>query len=245
MNNLEKNIVPTENSTGNIYLMPTPMGKSFLSDVCKKGAKVLEVGAGYGFLPIDALNKDIAEYIANDISSIHLQKLSKLVKRYTPEKQNKFKSICCPASKMPEFKFKLDGVILEKIIHFLTPKEIEIFFLWLKRNISNNGMLYISAASISSPYFLPIQGELISKKIEGQPFSCYIENLKTKLSADECPDSLTLFDTKLLTELMAKHGFAVKESYYMTFCEKNSCWVTSSEANDNSLAVVCARNNSY
>ena len=112
---------------------------------CKVSKKVLDVGAGYGAMTRKALelNKSL-EVISNDLSYTQLV----YSQQQTPE-QNRDRLIL-NSQKFPQLTVKngsLDAVIMHRMLHFLSGKEIESSFKALKKWLKPKGRVYVVTIS--------------------------------------------------------------------------------------------------
>ncbi len=196
--------------------------KEFIQYAGQQTAPVLELGAAYGFVTIEAL-KAGATVIANDIDSRHLN----ILYNQTPlEYRNQLTLL--PGEFPQDLNLEsrsIAGCYVAHMLGYLSPLALrtgfERLFNWLK----SDGKLFIIT---STPY------KGISRKIiplfeqrirEEQEWPGYFTDLK-KLISDKMPNTLHFFDEKTLTRELRRAGFIVEkiELYARLDLPKRARW---------------------
>jgi len=252
---LEGNKSSTLNGTGYVFFTPSPISYEFLNSECVPRKSVLEIGAGFGDLPIQALKNGVQEYYANDISNEHLQILLDKVRTKVPDKITQLKII---SGKAPEIlkiiDKKFDAIIADKVIHFLTPEEIGEFLKLAELLLKENGKLYITAASPYSQRYKDILNEYLARKNQGDSFPGYFIDIMQRLNQTETidrnyqnfkvPDSMVLFARDDLTNLLENFGMKVTQSYSLKIpTAENPNWALCADDESNVVGVIAAHNN--
>lgn len=225
---LEGNRSPTLNGMGYVFLTPTPFDQAFLEKECVAGKRILEVGVGFNNIPTLALQKNVAEYVANDISKEHLDLLfAKASKILSPEQLSKLKLVKGRAPEiMRQIEGKFDAILANKIIHFLSPDEIIEFLSNSKLLLKKGGKIYVTTSSPYSYVYNIRLDEYLEKKSMGQEFPGYFHDMMHKINhtghIDKLnpdflvPESMVLFARPELVNLFEQEGFNVIESYSLT-----------------------------
>uniref|UniRef100_A0A914DZF7 Methyltransferase domain-containing protein n=1 Tax=Acrobeloides nanus TaxID=290746 RepID=A0A914DZF7_9BILA len=102
--------------------------RQFLEIAAKPGSKVLEIGAAYGEVVLEALRKGAMDYTAVDLEEDHLKILARRVREELPEKLTCVKLIFGGVPN-PDFdkyieKGSFDAILIENVLHFLDKDQI-------------------------------------------------------------------------------------------------------------------------
>jgi SAM-dependent methyltransferase len=224
----------TLNNRGYVFTHLSPIADKFLHEEASANKDLLEIGAGFSSVALNALKRGVNSYTANDMQIEHLEILVAKIKSDLEvcRSLKKLKLILCDASDLTDIEFKYDAILIDKVIHFLNPQQIEQLFKWIKKVLKNNGRLYIFTLS---PYrkficekLIPIYQENLAK---GDLYPGYVADITSYLSK-ECliqrpiyfdkdgnylgVKQSTLFMINELKYLCEIHGFTVVETIAVT-----------------------------
>lgn len=186
--------------------------QSFLELIKPSSSHVLDIGAAFGVLTIEALKRG-AYVVANDIEVQQLKILQKNVP--IPFKSNlEIKQGSFPDS-LEFHEESFDAIVISQILHFLSGSQIDkglnLAFKWLKPN----GKIFITAVT---PYtgvlekFLPIYK---MRKEEGSPWPGIIEDISMYCSNQEIlennPHFMNFLDKDILKYHCGHAGFLIEE----------------------------------
>ena len=142
--------VSTLNGTGYVFNVPMPIANIFLKKECCNGKRVVDIGCGFNYIPIKALENGVSEYVANDISSDHLKILVK--KAMSVLDENKLANLRMLHGSAPSILAELDGkydaIFADKVIHFFSPSEIKDFVNLTKNLLTEKGRIYVTVSSV-------------------------------------------------------------------------------------------------
>lgn len=252
---LEGNKSNTLNGTGYVFFTQSQISNKFLEEECLPGKVVLEIGAGFGDLPIKALEKGVDEYYVNDISYEHLQILLHKTQYQAPYNIHKLKIISGKAPEvMRNIDKKFDAIIADKVIHFFTPHEIIEFLKLAKSLLKQNGKLYITSASPYSKRYSAVLNDYITRKNKGEHFPGYFIDIMKRLNQSEeidknyknytVPDTMVLFARDDLVKLIEAHGMKVTHSYSLKIpIAENPDWVICQDTESNVVGVIAVKYN--
>lgn len=248
---LEGNKSNTLNNTGYIFFTFTPVTKKFLDKEATAGKRLLEIGAGFSNVPIEAIKQNISEYVANDISQEHLdilqQKIIKLGKNISKEK------LTFLVGKSPEILKKVNGkfdaILADKVIHFLSPGEINEFIEITKSLLVKEGKIYITMASPYSARYKNVLSQYLRNKKNGEEFPGYFKDITNRLNQSESidknyptykvPDSMVLFAREDLVRLFESRGMKVISSYSMKLpTTENPEWLECEDNKSNIVGII-------
>lgn len=247
---LEGNKSNTLNGTGYVFFIPSQISYKFLQQECVPGKKVLEIGAGFGDLPIEALQNGVSEYYANDISNEHLEILLRKVKLKVATRMDNIKIL---SGKAPDIlrsvSEKFDAILADKVIHFFTPNEIKKFLKQAKSLLKSGGKLYISVASPYSKKYCGVLNEYLDKKKRGDAFPGYFTDIMSRLNQHqdvdknyqnyEVPNAMVLFARTDLIKLIKNNGMEVEASYSLKIPTKdNPEWLECLDEESNLAGVI-------
>jgi DNA-binding transcriptional MerR regulator/predicted SAM-dependent methyltransferase len=222
---LEGNKSPALNGTGYVYYTISPVGEDFLRDIKDgpaAGKNVIDIGAGYSNVPIEALKLGVSKYIANDISEEYLYLLVQRAKEVISEKAlNNLMLIHGKAPHdLPLGANAYDAILAEKVMHFMTPSDIKAFLAWTHESLKPGGKIYVT---VSSPYAKRYSGmleEYHRRVATGEAFPGHFTNMMNTInkSAENyseftIPNEMLLFSRKDLVQLFENSGMQVVASY--------------------------------
>ncbi|MGE3318452.1 MAG: class I SAM-dependent methyltransferase [Candidatus Berkiella sp.] len=231
----------TFNQMGYVFYSFTPMTQAFIDNEAKVNHHVLEIGCGFGNVPLAFLKRGIAKYTAMDTEKQHLALLAKRLKEQCGQDDRiTFLHGHAPVD-LPQVKHTYDAILIDKVLHFLTPAEIEAFLNWAKGALKKGGRLYITTVSPHSKIYaekvLPVYIENVQKNI---PYPGYFEDTDAILDHGKVqnehpnhhiPKQLTLFAVKELSELLANHKFVVSNAHFFVLGnEQDPTWYTLEES---------------
>lgn len=165
--------IPTLNQKGAASPQIDEASREFLKNINNK--TVLEIGAAYGKILKEAVDKKVKFYAANDLDERHLLIAAK--------------NIVDPKASLIEFcsgdfvdncKYednKFDKILAARVFHFFNPEKLEKTALEIKKILKPHGRIYIVAIT---PYvrryqsFIPIFEECLKK---GDKYPGYVDSL--------------------------------------------------------------------
>jgi len=210
----ESGRVLTLNKMGWMHPIIDPITEKFLEQ-CKKDLKVLEIGASYGYASEEALKKGALVWI-NDLDIRHLE-----IFKYNIEDTALLKRVSLVPGDFPE-KVTLeneffDSILAVRVLHFFSPKKLELSAKKMFQSLKKGGYVYIVA---ETPYlknwsgYIPVYEK---KKLQGDPYPGYFTNLKdyNQEVSKYLPKSLHFLDPEVLTLVFTKAGFIVKEAVFL------------------------------
>ncbi|MFN7038322.1 MAG: class I SAM-dependent methyltransferase [Alphaproteobacteria bacterium] len=214
---------PTINGMGYIFLTISPIGEIFLKEEAQASKNLLEIGAGYNNIPIEALKRGVLQYTANDISKEHLNILAYRVKEQLGNAA--LKNLILIEGKaptdLPIKKNEYDAILADKVIHFMKPEEIIRFIEWSKSALKKNGKIYITTASPYSKTYHKILPNYLEKLEQNIDFPGHFTNIMQSVDKSVMqnypkylvPNEMVLFSRNDLVKLFEKNGMKVIKSY--------------------------------
>lgn len=240
---------PTKNGMGYVFFIISPVGHAFIQNEAHPHKEVLEVGAGYSNIALEALKKGVGFYTVNDISEEHLRILiSRIHQAFEGEAHHKFqkmKFLCAKApQELPNIQGKYDAILIDKVLHFMKPHEIIQFISWTKRALKEGGKIYVTTSSPYSKAYNKLLPNCIKKRAQGDLFPGHFQNVMQNLDPKsmkrnpkyKIPNEIVLFSRTDLIELFEREGMAVLESYSLKIpSESKNSW---EEVPDEESSVV-------
>jgi hypothetical protein len=124
----------------------------------------------------------------------------------------------------------LDAILVNKVLLFFTPDNIDSFVEWVRKGLKVGGLVYIFTIS---PFYKGHE-EILSgyeeRKNKGMRFpgwcySCEKLDVRKVYNPLVCPASILYMEMSTLKELFQKHGFQIVEEYDLAIInEKNPEW---------------------
>jgi hypothetical protein len=230
----------TLNGFGFVFLKPSPMLMDFIECEALPGAVLIEVGAGFGNAPIEALKRGVQKYVANDLSQEHLDILQMRVSWACQSDINAdARKLCLLPGKAPGVLLKLndsyDAILIDKTLHFFAPGEVEAFILWAHNALKLTGHIYVLTIS---PYIASYREKVLpfymQNKEAGNPFPGYIADADPYLqeatrsdSNYRVPKNMHFFTLEDLCVLFEQRGFVVEKTYSVRLpSDANPYWTT-------------------
>lgn len=249
---IEGNKSLTLNGMGYVFFTISPLSQLFLDEV--KDQRVLEIGAGYNDIPMQALKNGVSEYIANDLSPEHLEILYK--KAAANIQANELSRLKLVAGKAPqilkELEGKFDAIIANLVMHFFTPQEIKEFIESCKAMLKTGGKIYISVASPCSRVFAGVNEAYQQRKAKGEEFPGYFTDLMSRVNKSDSvkkdypqfkiPEAMVLFSREDLVNLFEKQGLKVTNSYSLQIpTASQPSWLLSSDDESTSVGIISVK----
>jgi len=211
----EKGKTPTLNKSGYMMNENDPISDKFISFSKYTELPCLDIGAAYGSVTKQALHNE-ATVIANDIDIRHLH----ILKKMAPQKH--INRLYLKKGSFPsEIEFNensLDAVLLRRVIHFLTPEEVETGLKKVFRWLDYGGRVFIAVISPYHTYFTDYINAYNKKWNDNDPWPGVINNFKEFVpdQAEQVPDFVHVMDERPLRLALENTGFNVVESMYFT-----------------------------
>lgn len=159
-------ICPVLNGMGCMEMTYSTTSKAFLEIAMKPEMKVLDIGAAYGQVCLQALRNGAQNYVVNDMDGRHLQILALQVKHDFPDK--KFDGLSFLVAEFPDKRIlevykpkSFDAILLNNVLHFMLGESIIETLTQCKTLLKPGGKIM---ASFQTPYNV-LYAESIRKKI--------------------------------------------------------------------------------
>lgn len=225
--------VPTMNRFGYMFTKFDPIVDKWLESLTQNPDQILfEVGGAYGNVANAALEKGIKKYYLNDCEEKHLKIFVQQLKEN--KKEHLFSSLEIIPGRCPDdIKLRdncLDAILVNKVLHFFTPDNIDSFVEWIRKGLKIGGLVYIFTIS---PFYKGHEEILIGyeeRKFKGIRFpgwcaSCEKMDIGKIYNPHVRPISLLYMEMSTLKELFQKHGFQIMEEFNLAIInEKNPEW---------------------
>lgn len=222
--------ISTLNQHGFMFTKFDPIALRFLESIeARKEQTVFEVGGAYGNVAQAALESGICAYYLNDREETHLKLFIQQLERN--QKTHLFEALhliagCCPE----EVKLKhesFDAILVNKVLHFCTPENIDAFVQWLYNGLKNGGKVYILTISPFRKGHESLLEDYEKRKYEGAPFPGYCPNYSTTIPGQNhdpktCPLSLLFMELSTLKSLFQAHGFKIEEEFELSIINEDA-----------------------
>ncbi len=210
--------VKTLNNMGVEHLPLDPYSEDFLNSCQEQGDKivVLEIGAAFGHVSLEALSRGVKNVHVNDLDQRHLDVFLEKV----PSHQKNFVTLIAgdfpeQFQNLPDSSF--DTVLAARVFHFFPPQKLEAAVNALYRLIKPNGKAFIVC---ESPYLKSnagFIGEYEERIKNGDLYPGLIENVHERFPhlATYMPNLLHYMDPTVLMRLFIDAGFQVEKCDFM------------------------------
>lgn len=205
-------LVKTLNNKGPSSTYIDEYGLEFIQFAAKQKGKVLELGAAYGFVAIEAL-KAGANYIANDLEPRHLN----ILYNNTPI-DCRSRLTLLPGEFPKDLNLADDsiaGCYISRMLGYLEPENLAIGFEKLYRCLQANAKLFILS---STPYralyrnIIPIYEQRIQKQKKWPGYFTGLKELVGGKYTSIIPDTMHFLDDKILSRELVNAGFIIEKA---------------------------------
>ena len=206
-------LVKTLNKKGPCSSYIDEYGKQFIQYAAQQKAPVLELGAAYGFVAIEAL-KAGATLIANDLEPRHLNILYKNTPNECRSRLTLLPGEFPNAINLPNE--SIAGCYISHMLGYLALDDLLIGFMKLYQWLKPGALLFILS---SSPYravykdLIPLYEQRVR---EHQQWPGYFTDIKQlisgKLARYAAANTLHFIDDKVLSRELKRVGFIIKEA---------------------------------
>jgi SAM-dependent methyltransferase len=217
MKNIDKTgFISTLNNMGFMLEELDDFSLEFISHAIKKAGPSLDVGCAFGVATIPAILKG-AKIVANDVHKEHLTILSSKIPEYLK------KNLVLHEGSFPDNFVKIFGensfenVLISRVLHFLTGKEIEKCFEVLSQIIKPGGRAFIIN---ETPYLKNVEN---FRKIYENRLQTHVEwpgeihNFKEidNRAGVNLPNFMHLLDIPVLERVSRQFGFIIEKCSYI------------------------------
>ena len=180
---------------------------------------VLDIGCGYGYISLQILSNDAIKVIANDIALEHLLNVRKIaLKQGLP-----LKNLYLNNKKFPKnLSFdenSLSTVILHRVLHFLSPNEIEVGLSKIQKWLQPGGKVFIVVMTPQhkefSDWFLPIYEQEWKKGNKWPGTGLKVERALPD-QAYNLPEFLHVMDERPLRYALERSGFSIEKVHFLS-----------------------------
>jgi SAM-dependent methyltransferase len=229
----------TLNGFGFVFLKPSPLLTDFIECEAFPGAVLMEVGAGFGNAPIEALKRGVDKYVANDLSQEHLDILHARMREACQSDINIDSSkLDLLPGKAPDILPKLndyyDAILIDKALHFFSPEEVETFILWAHKSLKWGGHIYVLTIS---PYIASYREKILpvytQNREENHPYpgyvvdaDLYLQEVSRSDTNYRVPRKMYFFALRDLCAVFEQRGFIIEKTYSISLpTDENPYWI--------------------
>ncbi|MBA3814164.1 MAG: class I SAM-dependent methyltransferase [Alphaproteobacteria bacterium] len=207
------NPIRTLNKMGSMFFDKDPAYTAFLEHIEQTRGYFADIGSAYGYSTLEALKRG-GRLIAVDLEKRHLDVLLQdCPTLYKP----RLETICGHFPNNVELpKNSLDGILLSRVLIFLTPDEIASAFTKAYDALNSGGLVYIVTSSPLLKKWSSLSPLYDKQKLEGSLWPGRIENLWELVPEEAAilPNTIQLIDTESLEKGLTQAGFKVKSCDY-------------------------------
>nr|ABM63527.1 BryB [Candidatus Endobugula sertula] len=211
-------MIPTLNRTGVMTENLNNYSQAFIDYVGKNKGEVLDLGCAYGIATIKALEQG-AQVLAVDMEKQHLDILSDRVR---DEIKNRLST---QVGILPDIGFeeeRFSAIHASRVLHFLTPQEIQQILGKMYRWLKPGGKLYLVTDSPYMGYWSSKAQDYENRKDAGDLWPGYIEDVNAcfdKETVAGAPSAINPLDPDILQRECKAAGFYVEKSEFFTGIE--------------------------
>lgn len=212
--------VQTLNNKGAMSPKVDPTSREFVEAAAKPDMTVLEIGAGYGLVCMEALTLGAKDYTANDLDERHLKILALNVGGLDFDFLNCIKLM--PGSFPQDVAVQddtFDAILIARVLHFMKPTEVKATLDAAYKMLKPGGTIYAVMISPYMKFFVPFVEEFERRIEQGWAYPGYIENLSDNTDKELLPnlnigDVFFFFDPQTAQRVFEESGFVVEKSRY-------------------------------
>lgn len=244
---------PTVNAMGYIFYELTPVAQQFISQEAKSNKSLFEVGCGFSNVSIAALKQGVGNYIASDLAEEHLAVLMcRMQKAFGNDLKKKLSSLKLLKAHAPEelpfYNREFDAIIIDKVLHFLTPKEFDDVVTWMRKSLKNSGKIYITINSINNKIYTDETRAIYHKRVKsGIEHHGYFSNIYDYINPEILkenanlflPNSMLIFTITDLCKLFEAQGFKVSHKFLMQLVKNETPhWMEVPEGEEEFIGII-------
>lgn len=206
--------------------------------------RILDIGAGYGRISHIGLKHDKI-LIANDIAIEHLMHTRKKAKLNGLNIENLYLNNSYFPNDIAIENETLDAVVLYRVIHFLSPDEIELGLAKIYKGLKKGGKVFIVVLSPQhkeySDWFLPIYN---AKWNAGDKWPGVNLDVSKALPKQEynLPKHLHVMDERPLAYALEKQGFLIAKYGFVDMRRFNSSKGKHKRDGRGSFGIIAVKN---
>lgn len=208
-----KNPVRTLNKMGSMFFDKDPAYIAFLEHIEQTKGYFADIGTAYGASTLEALKRG-GWVIAVDLDKGHLDVL---LQDCPALDKPRLETICGHFPNTVELpKNSLDGILLSRVLLFLTIDEITSAFAKAYDALKSGGLLYIVTLSPLMKKWNHVRPLYEKQKLEGSSWPGQIDNLWELRPEEEAilPNKIQLIDSDSLKKGLRQAGFKVQSCDY-------------------------------
>lgn len=217
--NQDRQNITTLNKMGSAYCFTTELTDRFL-EYCLENpdSQVLEIGCAYGIKSSQIVQTGV-HLVANDIDEDHL-KIMQLAFANFSKSNPQFANVDFFQGNIVNLPLecfngaKFDAILIESVLHFLTPDEIQITLGKLNDLLKDNGRVYILT---SSPYLKYLYDQYVINIELGQSWPGFFEDPQSiSEGAARLRKPYHCLDEQTLGDALVATGFEIMDSKYIS-----------------------------
>lgn len=208
--------IKTLNNMGNMVLRPEPALNAYLEHVERTQGKFADIGTAYGNSTLEALKRG-GRIKAFDLDQRHLDIL---IDKCPPTHKSSLTVECGHFPNTINLSSNAyDGVLLSRVLIFLTHSEITLAFSKIYDGLKEGGIVYITSPSPFRKKWEALNPIYEKQKLENSPWPGRIDNLWSLIPEEKVrlPNTIQLIDSPSLHHGLLQAGFKVNRcEYYPT-----------------------------
>lgn len=203
-----KGFIPTLNNQGYMLSSLDVYTQAFVDFSASCALPVMDIGAAYGLTTLPALQKG-AKVIAVDLDLRHLD----ILRQRAGQDAARLETLCGAfPEEIDAADASLGAALAARVLHFLTPEQLEQAAGKLYRWLAPNGKVFITA---ETPYlsnwetFIPVYEK---RKAEGDPWPGLVEDVMRYVPerGKNLPPQMLFLDPGTLKRVFSAAGFIVE-----------------------------------
>lgn len=211
------------------------------------GKKALEIGGAYGNVMLRALKENHKTvYHLNDLDQRHL-----CIAAFRLQSKIEKKEICLDGIENVNFIYgdvtqaswstsHYDAILMSRVIHFLTPDQINQTLKNLFNSLKSKGRIYITSLTPYNNRYKPFIPDYEQRVKGGDPYPGFVGSLRKYLNPEAATPSqiqkisdghFNFLDVDVLTRVAKSAGFKVLECSFKPLSYKSGSWILDGREN--------------
>lgn len=205
--------IKTLNSMGYMFSSPNPAFIAFLDHVERTQGHFADIGAAFGHSTFEALKRG-GHVTAIDLDQHHLD----ILVEECPSTQRSRLEIQCGhfPNTISLSSNAYDGILLSRILVFLTQAEISLALSESYKALSEGGSIYVVCPGPLGKKWQPVRPIYNQQKLRNDPWPGRIENLWDFMPEQKgtLPNTVQLIDSESLEQGLIRTGFSIETCAY-------------------------------
>lgn len=203
--------IPTLDGQGAVWLYVDAITQDYLDFVAQTKGGVLEIGAGYGHMVNQALERGASRVFANEIDDRQIA----IVEARTPRELSR-NLVCCLGRFPEDLSFardSFDGIYSARVIHFFDGNRLRAGLARIREWLKPGGRVFLVSDSIYRSIFKPLIPIYEKQRASGAEWPGFMPDVRSCIPEDLHPEifprTMNFLDPEVMARELTKAGLGI------------------------------------